>query len=351
MSTDIPADTDASTVSNRSEIVFLFDAQDANPNGNPLSSSNKPRIDPVTQQAIVTDVRLKRYLRDQIQEDGHGVYIANTKTENGNAPPREYLAERVADVDSAADIDENFLSEFLASAADVRYFGATLAFDTKNSDIAKAISEHLPQNLTGPVQFSPGRSLNAVRENQGYNSLTSVIATQADKATGGYQLDDHRIVYGLIGMAGIINENNAQHTNLSEADTKRLDSLCWRAVKNQANSRSKRGQHPRIYLRVEYESGFQCGNLDRTLEMGAGSKPDEQLVDVTDATVEISKLVHRLGENADRIKTIHVAHDTILTLEHDGKPLTTSLSEHLSQELDVKTRSVDIHSEMEETLP
>lgn len=351
MSTDEPTDTDTSTVNNRSEIVFLFDAQDANPNGNPLSPSNKPRIDPVTQQAIVTDVRVKRYLRDQLQEDGHGVYIANTKTEDGNSPPREYLAERIAEVNSAADIGPDFLSKFLTNATDVRYFGATLAFDTKNNEIAEAISEHLPKNLTGPVQFGPGRSLNAVRENHNYNSLTSVIATQADKEQGGYQLDDHRIVYGLIGMAGIVNENNAQHTNLTEADTKRLDTLCWRAVKNQANSRSKRGQHPRLYLRVEYETGFQCGNLDRTLEMGAGSKPDDQLVDVTDATVELSGLVNRLKDSSDRIETIHVAHDSILTLEHDGEPVTTPLHEHLTTELAVETRAIDVHNELNETLP
>ena len=61
------------TVQNRSEIVFLYDAVDANPNGNPLSGENRPRIDPVTNQAVVTDVRLKRYLRDQLEDDGHGV--------------------------------------------------------------------------------------------------------------------------------------------------------------------------------------------------------------------------------------------------------------------------------------
>jgi len=48
------------TASNRSEIVFAYDAVDANPNGNPLSGANRPRIDPQTDQAIVTDVRLKR---------------------------------------------------------------------------------------------------------------------------------------------------------------------------------------------------------------------------------------------------------------------------------------------------
>lgn len=339
------------TPENRSELVLVFDAQDANPNGNPLSPSNKPRIDPVTQQAIVTDVRIKRYIRDQLTEDGHGVYIANVKTEDGNAPPREYLAERVAAVDSAADIDDGFLDEFLANAVDVRYFGATLAFDTKSNEIADAISEHLPQHLTGPVQLSPARSLNAVRENQSYNSLTSVIGTGEGKEQGGFQLDDHRIVYGLFGMSGVINENNAANTNLSEADVQRLDSLWWRSIKNQANSRSKRGQHPRLYVRVEYDSGFHIGNLDRTLRLGDLSKPEEELTDVNDTALDIRPFVDRLAAASDRIDTLHVASDPVLTIEDNGTELTSKLGEYLRSELGVAVREVDIHTEMHDTFP
>lgn len=351
MTTNKSGETESSTVNNRSELVLVFDAQDANPNGNPLSPSNKPRIDPVTQQAIVTDVRIKRYIRDQLHEDGHGVYIANVETEEGNAPPREYLAERIADVDSADDIGSGFLDEFLANAVDVRYFGATLAFDTKSSEIANAISEHLPSNLTGAVQFSPARSLNAVRENQNYNSLTSVIGTGEGKDQGGFQLDDHRIVYGLFGMSGVVNENNAANTNLSEADVRRLDSLWWRSIKNQANSRSKRGQHPRLYIRIEYESGFHVGNLDRTLELGGHSKPEEELTDVSDTSLNICSFVNRLNAVSDRIEKLHVASDPLLTIENGGTELPKELSEYLHDALDVAVREINVHDEMQDTLP
>jgi CRISPR-associated protein Csh2 len=48
--------SDKSAVTNRSEIVLLYDVEDANPNGNPLSANDRPRIDDDTQQAVVTDV-------------------------------------------------------------------------------------------------------------------------------------------------------------------------------------------------------------------------------------------------------------------------------------------------------
>ena len=54
-------------VSNRSEIVFLYDIKDSNPNGDPLDE-NKPRIDEETMLNIVTDVRLKRTVRDYLND-------------------------------------------------------------------------------------------------------------------------------------------------------------------------------------------------------------------------------------------------------------------------------------------
>jgi len=84
------------SVTNRSEIVFLYDAVDANPNGNPLSGANRPRIDPQTQQAIVTDVRLKRYLRDQLDDDGHGVYIRNVQEDGTHAGSSSKIDSRLS---------------------------------------------------------------------------------------------------------------------------------------------------------------------------------------------------------------------------------------------------------------
>lgn len=358
-------DSDAFTpVKNRSEVVFLMDAQDANPNGNPLSPSNKPRQDPATGQGIITDVRLKRYLRDQMAAEcgeNQGVYIADVRTEAGNRKTRSELAEAIADVDGPEDITEGFLDDFLDTAVDVRYFGATFSFSIDESDesqaIAKQIDNHLPAHLTGPVQISPGRTFHRVRENSGYNSLTSVISTNQNdgggenengnddrgNVQGGFQLDDHRIVYGLYGFSAVVNEHNADNTRLRQSDVEWLDKLFWKGVKNQANSRSKRGQHPRLYLRVEYDEGFHVGTLDRTLDLGDHSKDADELTSVEDVAVDVTELIETLETVSDRIQTVHILQDTRLTVEQHNDVVDQTLPDLIESELDVEVNRISLY--------
>ena len=348
------------TVATRSEIVFLYDAVDANPNGNPLSGANRPRIDPQTQQAIVTDVRLKRYLRDQLDDDGHGVYIRNVQ-EDGNQYTRgKLLEDRLKavepddyDLDDDEEADEfrqDVFGEFLNESVDVRYFGATMSVDTD-----EVYAKHLPDHFTGPVQFSPGKSMHAVNENEEYDSLTSVIATQENKQQGGFDLDDHRIQYGLIRFHGLVDEHGAADTNLTEADVKRLDTLCWRAIKNQTISRSKVGQEPRIYCRVEYaDESFHLGGLDRDLELDdEHSKPDEELRTVRDLTLDVTGLVDRLDGASDRIDRVRIAASDVLQLTYDGElggpaVLYDALEDALGADA---VEKIDVYDEQAATLP
>jgi len=315
------------TVENRSEIVFLYDAVDANPNGNPLSGSNRPRIDPQTQQAVVTDVRLKRYLRDQLDDDGHGVYIRNVQNESGFQSTREDLLEaRLKGIDldeydpdddeDAERLRDDVFGEFLGESADVRYFGATMSVDTKDD-----YEDLLPDHFTGPVQFSPGKSMHAVNENEEYDSLTSVIATQGEKEQGGFDLDDHRIQYGMIRFHGLVDEHGAESTKLTGEDVRRLDTLCWRALKNQTISRSKVGQEPRLYLRVEYdEESYHLGGLDKDLQLDAeASKPDEELRNVRDLAVELDGFIKRLAGASEQISRVRLVGSDVLQFTHDGE--------------------------------
>ncbi len=345
--------TNPDTASNRSEIVFLYDAVDANPNGNPLSGANRPRIDPQTQQAIVTDVRLKRYLRDQLEDDGHGVYIRNVKDEGHSYTREQLLEDRIRDLDLDSiddeDLEEAVFGEFLDNSADVRYFGATMSVDADDN-----IADHLPDHFTGPVQFSPGKTLHAVNENEEYNSLTSVIATQEGKEQGGFDLDDHRIQYGLIAFHGLVDEHGAVDTRLTDEDVGRLDTLCWRAIKNQTISRSKVGQEPRLYLRVEYDGeSYHIGGLTHDLELDEDrSKSDEELRTIRDLTLDVDQLLERLRENASRVETVHVAASDVLEVSVNDE---TGGSELLYDALEEavgydSVRVVDVYEEHRETL-
>jgi CRISPR-associated protein Csh2 len=313
------------TVENRSEIVFLYDAVDANPNGNPLSGSNRPRIDPQTQQAIVTDVRLKRYLRDQLEDDGHGVYIRNVQEDGQQSTRADLLEDRLKAVDpddydldddeEAAQFREDVFGEYLDESADVRYFGATMSVDTDNE-----YAKYLPDHFTGPVQFSPGKSIHAVNENEEYDSLTSVIATQEGKEQGGFDLDDNRIQYGLIRFHGLVDEHGATDTKLTPNDVDRLDTLCWRAIKNQTISRSKVGQEPRLYCRVEYaEESYHLGGLDKDLTLNEEhSKDHDELRNIRDLTLNVDDFVGRLSNASGQIDRVRVVASDVLEMSHDG---------------------------------
>ena len=217
-----------------------------------------------------------------------------------------------------------------------------------------AIEDQLPDHLTGPVQFSPGKTLHPVELNEEYNSLTSVIGTQAEKEQGGFDLDDHRIQYGLIAFHGLVDEHGAEDTRLTDEDVRRLDTLCWRALKNQTISRSKVGQEPRLYLRVEYDGeSYHIGGLTHDLELDEErSKPDEELRTCRDLWLRVDRLVERLRENADRVDTVHVAASDVLQVSYGGEGgspqlLYDALEEAVGGDA---VRVVDVYDEHRESL-
>jgi len=321
------------TSPNRSELLFVYDAQDCNPNGNPIGD-NRPRRDPDTGRGIITDVRLKRYIRDQLLDDGYDIYV---KKVDGESRTRTHLIKDILDrVGEAGEIEEleGIAEELLENATDIRYFGATLSFEASDEEedeqFRASLNEALPNHFQGPVQFLPSKSLNEVEENEEYDSLTSVISTGEENRQGGFDLDDKRIKYGIFPFYGLVDNNAAESTNLSQEDIERLDTLCWRALKNQTTSRSKLGQDPRLYVRVEYEEGnFHIGGLQDLLELGEAS--DDPLRSIGDVVVDATALVDALDRARDRIETVHIVGDDRLTITVDGETLAgDEFADHLA---------------------
>src|SRR3989304_1232950 len=81
------------TIKNRSEILFLYDVTNANPNGDPVDE-NKPRIDEETGRNIVTDVRLKRTIRDYLKDfKGKEIFVREISDDEGNIQDAKQRAE------------------------------------------------------------------------------------------------------------------------------------------------------------------------------------------------------------------------------------------------------------------
>lgn len=304
------------SIKNRSEIVFLYDATDCNPNGNPLSANDKPRVDETTGEAVVTDVRLKRYLRDQLDDDDFGIYIRNpSKAPYDDAPGRDELFTNVTGL-SQSDVEAMDGSKakdaFLQNAVDVRYFGGTCSF---SRDFQSALGDGFPGQFIGPVQFEHARSLHTVVTKTESKQLSTVVGSGADQEQGTFATDN-RLEYALVRFHGVANENAASDTGLSEEDVERLDTLCWRALKNQTLTRSKMGHHPRLYLRIEYETDdYHRGTLDDGIVLSDDSESDAELRNITDTVLDVSGLLQALEADAEHIETVHTVVDEFVTFD------------------------------------
>jgi len=359
---------DETDIETRSEILFVYDAQDCNPNGDPYND-NQPRIDQATGQAVVTDVRLKRYLREQLQTDNHGVFI-RTPDDDRQAFKRIDAAlgmfEEVEEPEDFETVDA-VKKTFLKRAADVRYFGATFSFDVDSDETQDMIQDRFGSNLTGPVQFSPARSLNRVERNTESKRLTSVLSSDEENQQGTFAQDE-RLKYAIFPFHGVVNENGAADTHLSTDDVERLDTLLWRSIKNQTISRSKIGQAPRLYLRVEFEAGFHTGDLHRSIELGTDDSPGE-LRDIRDVTIDVTETLRTLNEIKDKIEAVHIVGDRHLTcrVESVADSLIESeeideaeipeeftaadLGEQIETAIGIEVNHIDVWEDFKATLP
>jgi CRISPR-associated protein Csh2 len=206
------------------------------------------------------------------------------------------------------------------------------------------LADDLPDQFEGPVQFNHGRSYHEVARNTESKQLATVIANPDESEEDGKKeqgtfATDHRINYAVIGFGGRINDNAASDTKLTQEDVERLDTLCWRALKNQTVTRSKAGQQPRLYIRVEYEQdGFEIGRLNDRIDV-VSDRPENEIRGTDDFRLDVSDLVTTLSDKQSRIKTVHVTADSAVTFQFpdgeqgDDSELETVLEEALSSEM------------------
>jgi len=292
----------AKIVLNRSELVFLYDIKDANPNGDPMDE-NKPRIDEDTEVNIVTDVRLKRTIRDYLHNfKGQEIFIIKELTDEGTQKTRE---ERLKELNIKSKKDgEQLLTKYI----DLRLFGATIAV------------ENMPLTWIGPVQFRFGRSLHKVepRTIKG----TSVMPSREERKAGTF-IETQILPYSLICFYGIINENAARITNLTEGDVILLLDGIWNGTKNLI-TRSKIGQIPRFLLRVIYkEQNYHIGDLDKKLRLvKLDSIQDEKAIrDISEIKLDITELINTFKQNKDKIQKIEYEVNSDMVFLVDNKDL------------------------------
>lgn len=271
-------------VKNRSEIIFLYDIENANPNGDPMDE-NRPRIDEETEINIVTDVRLKRTIRDYLYKFlNEEIFIIEEINADGTQKTRE---DRLKDLKIESKEDG---IKLLEKYVDLRLFGATIAV------------KNMPLTWIGPVQFKFGKSLHKVEPKT--IKGTSVMPSK-ENVTRGTFIETQILPYSLISFYGIINENAAKSTGLTETDVDLLMNGIWNGTKN-IITRSKIGQMPRLLLRVIYkEDNFHIGDLDKKIKLVLAEDIEEKsLRNISEAELNISELVETINSNKDKIERV-----------------------------------------------
>ena len=213
-------------LTNRYDFLLLFDVEDGNPNGDP-DFANQPRFDPETFQGLVSDVCLKRKIRDYVYalksqsgaiESGYDVFVL----QGNSLESRQKMAfdhfgykDGTADRDTVAAARSWMCGNFF----DVRAFGAVMS--TKKFNCGQ---------VRGPVQLTFARSYDRVLSSE--HGITRVAYTTEEKTAsskGSTEMGTkHTVAYGLYRGHGFVNPQLAAQTGFSQVDLKVL----WKALVN-----------------------------------------------------------------------------------------------------------------------
>lgn len=217
-------------IRNRYDFVILFDVENGNPNGDP-DAGNMPRVDPETGHGLVTDVCLKRKIRNYVEttkegEYGFEIYIKeNVPLNRSDAKALESCTSDKADLKNLKkadpEIDRKLRDYMCEHYYDIRTFGAVMTTFVK---------AHLNcGQVRGPVQLGFARSVDPIVPQE--VTITRVaITTEEDAANKGTEMGRKFIVpYGLYRAEGFVSANLARKsTGFGEADLQ----LLWDAIIN-----------------------------------------------------------------------------------------------------------------------
>lgn len=201
----------------RHEFVLLFDARDSNPNGDP-DAGNMPRVDPETMHGVVTDVALKRKVRDYVQltrkAPGFDIFIQSKTALNTLI---EEAGKAVGAPKESKTENEQVRAEMCRRYYDIRMFGAVLSTGKLNAG-----------QVRGPVQMTFARSLDPVLPLD--IAITRQARTTEERMeTGSTEMGRKPVIpYGLYRAHGYFNPFLAQDTGVTSEDLEAL----WDALQH-----------------------------------------------------------------------------------------------------------------------
>jgi CRISPR-associated protein Csh2 len=319
------------TIKNSSDFLFIYEAIQCNPNGDP-DQENKPRMDYDTNTNLVTDTRVKRFIRDYLKSTSEEEIVFVDMENNAKVSVdsklnavikrtienEHQLENAFADNPEALKIYRNIIEkekdpekvwkeitdkkfkhkeinyELLAylikeKFIDIRMFGGAFAV----GGFTKA--------YTGAIQLNWGYSFNKVEL---IDSSSIVTIMNDDNSTFG---KDYRVHYSLLGFNGTINAPAAKTTGLTSEDVEVFRKAIWESIPA-SPTRSKLNQYPKVYLEIVYNEGIsngQFGDLRNFVEVNpVDNLSPKQVRRYNDLNVSFDKLKKLISENKGNGKKI-----------------------------------------------
>lgn len=315
------------TLTSRREFLFCYDIRMGNPNGDP--DENRPRILP-DGNYYVTDVRLKRFVRDYLKTQGHDILVDSIEGRTTNLTGRvgHYLQQKGQPEANGQELVDIILDSFI----DARLFGSTLAFkkgEEKEAGVKGREWKPEPKTLTGATQIEQGEVLHQAQEVDIRG--TSIFGSAEEKRQGTFT-ENVVLRYALIGFGGIANEHSAAKTRLTDADYMELLRALWKGVRSAGNTRTKAGQVPRLLVSVVYKprSEFQLGRLlDYATLSPADGKPPEAWTGPLDYMMDLSLLRDHLERYAHHVTRIEYDKHPDLQLTSEDEDFLKGTGHHL----------------------
>lgn len=294
---------DNKRIKHKSEILFLYDSKYNIPNGDPFTGEQ--RYDEETKKILVSDVRIKRYVRDFLDTKGETIYVIGDKSfaegdESGSAARIKSLQNKFAtELEEAEKLAKDKKAKFskamfvMKQCVDVRLFGG----------IATGVGDAV--NMTGAVQFALlNPSLN--RTNLRMHQNTSVFSSSAEKSQGAIGTTT-LVPYSIVQIHGWLNPKVAEKTGMMENDLKLLCEGLWYGTSGDgsSHSRTKAGQNSILLLEIIYsESNKKVYGIDQLIKIKAKEegKKDEQIRSMEDFDFDFTELFEKA--KSDKISKI-----------------------------------------------
>jgi len=325
------------TVNKNSDFLFIYEAIMCNPNGDP-DMENKPRMDYDTKTNLVSDVRIKRYIRDYLKTQGRQIFVdmegdrkvsAETRLKNiisgivtDNSQLNKLLQEN-AELKSSweemiskakNDAEKNYETFKTLSKNKDRKKDFEKPFDKFNNELLKTIVtsnlldirmfggafavEGFNKTYTGPIQINWGYSLNDAELIKA-NSIVTIM--NDDNSTFG---KDHRLYYSLLAFHGTVNKYFAKQTSLTEDDLKAFRQAIYDAIPA-LPTRSKLEQYPVLYFEIQYKEGYNGYLRDLRNWVNCESQT-EHVRSLDDLSLTFDDLIEQVNKNKAVIEKVYI---------------------------------------------